>query len=88
MHPCVLTRPPRLGRPSLRGRGVVPEVPIARPGVRAQARHPEREGVARLGLRAACAYCTTKPPSKVARLLRDFASLSRGGNDAGRACRF
>ena len=81
MHSCVLMRPPRLGRPSLRGRGVVTEVPIARSGVRAQARHTEREGVAGLGLRASCAYCTTDPPSKVRKVTRVFASLGRGRNN-------
>ena len=58
-------RPPRLGRPSLRGRGVGTEVPIARSDARAQARQPEREGVVCLGLRATYARCTTNPPPKV-----------------------
>ena len=75
MHSCVLMRPPRFGRPSLRGRGVGTEVLIARSSVRAQARHPEREGVVRLGLRATYAGCPTNPPPKVARLLGALASL-------------
>ena len=69
------------------GGGVVTEVPIARSGVHAQARHSEREGVVRLGLRVPTPAAQPTHPLRCGRLLGSSLALAVAGN-AGRARRF